>query len=113
MYKLYLNPIADGKYRSLPTVIPEFQHWVSRLYGYEPVTDALYPIVIFFEGVSMMRLWLHQTFHHRVLISKTYANSDIRCNVLHENNQFIVIEGETHAAQFLFIETGNKILHLP
>ena len=77
MYKLYLNPIADGKYRSLPTVIPEFQHWVSRLYGYEPVTDALYP------------------------------------NVLHENNQFIVIEGETHAAQFLFIETGNKILHLP
>ena len=48
MYKLYLNPIADGKYRSLPTVIPEFQHWVSRLYGYEPVTDALYPIVIFF-----------------------------------------------------------------
>ena len=54
---------------------------------------------------------LHQTFHHRVLI--TYANSDIRFNVLHENNQFIVIEGETHAAQFLFIKTGNKILHLP
>ena len=48
MYKLYLNPIADGKYRSLSTVIPEFQHRVSRLYGYEPVTDALYPIVNFF-----------------------------------------------------------------
>ena len=46
---LYLNPTADGKYRSLPAVIPEFQHWVSRLYGYEPVTDALYPIVIFLK----------------------------------------------------------------
>ena len=53
MYKLYLNPIADGKYRSLPTVIPEFQHWVSRLYGYEPATDALYPIVIFNDILHM------------------------------------------------------------